>query len=388
VIGPIRRTQLDGVATVSSRIDLPSGGDELWFRAPSDATTSVSADSFLIACLPTAMALRLPVVVQGGVVSSRLVQGLSVVQQILCKWNREFAPVEIIASVSESSAAGHGLAAFFSGGVDSFYTVLKHRERLSSLVLVHGFDMALENAALREHVRGVLGHCAATMGLRLIEVETNQRALTDRFVSWPLTQFGPALASVAVLLSAVSNEVLIPASESYAHLDPCGSHPLLDPLWSTEAVVIRHDGAEASRNEKIASIGRTPAVLSSLRVCWENPDNAYNCGRCEKCLRTMIALEAVGLLKQCTAFDVPLTTAAVRRMSIPLDLMYYHVEENLQVLRSTGQHQALVRALEHAVSRYEAATIARRLAKLGVLRWPLVAEAFGRACAARVRRRV
>jgi hypothetical protein len=387
VIGPVSRTVLDGIATVSSRIELPTTAHDLWFRAPSDAATTNTVDPFLIACLPTAMALRLPVVVQAGTVSRQLMANLPAVQAILRHWHRDLTSVDITAAASEAKAAGQGLATFFSGGVDSFYTTLKHRERLSSLVLVHGFDIALENTILRERVRGNLMRAAASLGLRLIEVETNQRTLTDPFVSWPLIQFGPALASVGVLLAGAAREVLIPASESYAHLDPCGSHPLLDPLWSTEAVAIRHDGAEATRNEKIAFIGRTPAVLSSLRVCWENRDNAYNCGRCEKCLRTMIALEAAGLLSQCQTFDVPLTAANVRRMSIPMDLMYHHVEENLRALRSAGRDGRLVRALEHAVARYQAASIASRLGRLGVSRWPLVVWSLGRAAVARLSRR-
>jgi hypothetical protein len=386
VIGSIGRTESGGMATVAGRIDLPEGGHDMWFRAPAPAIPSASADPFLIACLPVAMSLGLPVVIENGAVSRQLMARLETAQQILRSWNHGFSVVPVSAPVHEFPARAAGSAAFFSGGVDSFYTALRHRDRLSSLVLIHGFDMALENVPLRDRVRAVLAPCVASLGLSLVEVETNQRAFTDRFVSWPLTQFGPALASVGVLLSGLAHEVLIPASESYAHPDPCGSHPLLDPLWSTEAVTICHDGADATRNEKIASIGRSPGVLSALRVCWENPDDAYNCGRCEKCLRTMISLEAVGLLKDCSVFDAGLTTAAVRRMSIPLDLMFYHVEENLRVLKTTGTHAELVHALEHAVARYQAASIAKRLGALGLRRWPLVAWALGKGAVARARR--
>ncbi len=42
-----------------------------------------------------------------------------------------------------------GIACFFSGGVDSFYTLLKHREEITHIIFVHGFDIALEDHSLR-----------------------------------------------------------------------------------------------------------------------------------------------------------------------------------------------------------------------------------------------
>src|SRR5574337_867736 len=47
---------------------------------------------------------------------------------------------------------GRKVAVFFSGGLDSFYTLLKRRNEIDSLVFIHGFDIPLENVALREQV--------------------------------------------------------------------------------------------------------------------------------------------------------------------------------------------------------------------------------------------
>ena len=55
-------------------------------------------------------------------------------------------------------------------------------------------------------------------------------------------------------------------------------------------------GCEASRLDKLDVVAREPAARHSLRVCWENRGGAYNCGRCEKCLRTMVAMDALGVL--------------------------------------------------------------------------------------------
>ena len=76
---------------------------------------------------------------------------------------------------------------------------------------------------------------------------------------------------------------------------PC-SHPALDPLWSTEAVEVVHDGAETRRVDKVAALAASPLALRYLRVCWENRGGAYNCGRCGKCMRTMVDLDLAGAL--------------------------------------------------------------------------------------------
>src|SRR5207237_184203 len=179
-----------------------------------------------------------------------------------------------------------------SGGLDSFYTLLKHREEITHLILVHGFDMELRAVRRREQVANVLKRAAADLGKPLIEVETNLRAFADRYVGWSEHYFGSALASVALLLSGVLGKVYVGASftEEVSVPMPWGSHPHLDPLWSTEATKIVFDGMECGRPAKAARIADSEVALHSLRVCWESPDGTYNCGRCEKCLRTMVNL--------------------------------------------------------------------------------------------------
>jgi len=351
--------------TFSSRVEIPAGSRDLWFRGPRDALVPQGADAFVITCLPTAMRLGLPMAVQGSV-SPRLLAALDTVQDILGKWHSDFQRIQVDAQPRTEAPPPRrdGTAAFFSGGVDSFYTALKHREALASLVLVHGFDMPLENTELRTKVAAAIRKAAAALDKPLVEIETNSRSFTDHHVAWDMHQFGPALAGVAVLGPGLAGQVLIPSSETFAHLDPCGSHPLLDPLWSTESVAIVHDGPEASRFEKVMAISDFPAALEHLRVCWENPDNAYNCGRCEKCVRTMLTLEGAGVLDRCPTFDAPLDPGRVAQVWIPMDLMAYHFEENLGILRARGADPALLRAMERALSRFEADKLAKALAAM------------------------
>jgi len=87
-------------------------------------------------------------------------------------------------------------------------------------------------------------------------------------------------------------------------------------LWSTEGLEIVDDGGRFSRLEKTRRIAHHPLVRRSLRVCWENPGGAYNCGRCRKCLMTMAALEALGVRKKITSFPAEFDLGAMSSLKI------------------------------------------------------------------------
>jgi hypothetical protein len=153
------------------------------------------------------------------------------------------------------------------------------------------------------------------------------------------------LASIALLLAPQFRRVYIPSSHSYAQLFPWGSHPLLDPLWSIEGTEIVHDGCEASRVEKVKYLASCDVAIKHLRVCWENRNGAYNCGQCEKCLRTMVSLRIAGVLNRSAAFARQLDLEAVARLALPDDNARAFIEENVYELASKGRDDALLHAL-------------------------------------------
>ena len=112
---------------------------------------------------------------------------------------------------------------------------------------------------------------AADLGKELIEVETNMRAITDPYETWHLAH-GIGIAAVALLLQGQLERIYVPASFAYADLAPWGTHPLLDPLWGTEAIDLVHDGCELVRAEKVAADrvprgrARAPARLQPAGV--------------------------------------------------------------------------------------------------------------------------
>ena len=66
--------------------------------------------------------------------------------------------------------------------------------------------------------------------------------------------------------------------------------------------------------DKLRVIIQYPEAFSRLRVCWQNTGN-YNCGVCEKCVRTMLALRALGV-DRCAMFSEILTPELVRQQKL------------------------------------------------------------------------
>jgi len=330
-VGQPRRLEGDWPGVVAS-IDIGEERHEIWYRV-SEGPMAQGAEAFLAGTLSSAMMLgaRLEV---AGEVSPRLINSLPTIQTILRSWVPECreVPLQVVAGRPSQKASPRAVASFFSGGVDSFYTLLKHRDEITKIILVHGFDLRLDDTPLRAKVSRSLREVAAELGVDLIEVETNVRSLADRHFPWKFYH-GSMLASVALLLAPQMQKVYIASSDSYATLIPWGSHPLLDPLWSTEETELVHDGLEANRLEKVAKIASSDVAMRYLRVCfpWSNGAGAYNCGVCEKCLNTMACLRSAGALGRCKTFPPILDLAALAHLP-PVD--QFHQLDVREILRS------------------------------------------------------
>jgi len=304
--------------------------------------------------LPLAL---LPAMAQGynlnanGNVSRRLYDASRQIQDIYRAWNPSLQSVwfEGAIPVEMPPQGGRRVATFFSGGVDSFYTLLTHQDEITDLVFVHGFDISLDNGPLRQSSSASLQTVAQEFGKNLIEIETNLRDFLDPLVKWAIAH-GSALATIGHLMAGSFGKIHIPATHTYSDLFPWGSHPLLDPLWSTETLEFVHTGCEATRVEKISRVAESDLALRSLRVCMKNPHDIYNCGRCEKCLRTMISLHAIGALERCTTFKEDIDLAIVSRLVIDDDNARAFVMENLKALESRPEDRELRSALETALN--------------------------------------
>jgi len=326
-------------------VDAGGGDPETLFFKSADVSLQQRADALAACALLFAMKAGRGLTVEGAL-SPRLKDKLNTLQDIYSSWHGlDKISVRAEGVPVHTSGGGDRVGLFFSGGVDSYYSLLKNQREITDLIFVHGFDIPLADEVLAGMVECHLRNAAKELGMRFIKVETNLRSLMDKCGFWGEVTHGAALAAVAHLLPADFRRIYIGSSAWYKYLTVWGSHPLLDPLWSSDSLEVVHDGCEATRQEKIVRISKNDTVLRTLRVCWKNRRGAYNCGTCEKCLRAMMSLHAAGTLERCAAFDCPINLNSIRWMK---EAYAGVIESHLNNLKGIYGSAPLRRALRFA----------------------------------------
>lgn len=262
-------------------------GTCVWFRFPKWLPVARRAEVFLPLALAEAMVRAEDVVVDASVaISTKLAGSLPEIVNVFCSWNRDDnRPIQVQAVTDTTPRPSESVICCFSGGIDSSFSFSQHQAAITDLLVVMGFDLT-EAGPQWLQLTHRLQRFADQHGKRLIAVETNLRQVIEaRKLSWEASH-GSILASIGVALQARS--IIIPSSYGYSDLFPWGSHPLLDPLWSTECTTVVHDGLGYSRTQKTEQLLRHTALLDDLQVCWNHIDK--NCGKCSKCMRTSLAL--------------------------------------------------------------------------------------------------
>lgn len=308
----------------------------------------VSADPFFPALLVPAMMQNEPLEVHASF-SKKMMENQDIIQDVFSVWYaQKFNKIRIIANDLKEETAGGGNknGTFFSLGVDSMYSMLKHLpqnhpapgKELSSLVYMKGLELPLSDyCKCQDHdVIQCIEKVGSHYGLEVIAGETNLRDIFP--LNWEGHYFGPGLAASALSLSNRFRNFFIPASHSYAILFHDPSSVLLDNLWSNEKTSIHHDGSEKDRVGKISGLITHDAfALDNLRVCVCNEGGCYNCGKCWKCIRTMITLQILNKLRQAASFpdELPDHYWMELRTYQPRSMVF--TMENLELARKHGK---------------------------------------------------
>jgi polysaccharide pyruvyl transferase WcaK-like protein len=362
-----------GIEAASSVGSLEVGASAAWTSTePLTATLSADGEVVRVRFWATGAVLKphpealvplllLPAMRRGqnahvvGGVNRRLGKAVPAIQDMLHGWFPEtFRKVEVGFAPSEWSGARAGrTACFFTGGLDSFCEVVRRREEIDDLIYVHGFDVPFDDAPRRHDAFQVMRQSASKLGLPLIEIETDLRSFSDRFLTWE-EYHGAALAAVALSLQHSHGRVLLASSHVHDDATPWGSHPDVDPLWSTERLEFVNSGRGLTRVEKSALLAGSDAAMSGLRVCHMPPPGTINCGRCEKCLRTAVSLLAVGALERCETLPHEVRPEQLEPLLFQHEFSRLYWLDNLAALRTFGKAPALVAALERAFTRQNA----------------------------------
>lgn len=316
IIQNVRRENLEGDVTLKAdirrhRTDRPNLEIYYKFFGVTENDIDDSPDAFAAACLIKSMRANEPLEIEAPI-SARLHVMLPRIRDIYHHWWPDlFKSIPILTSPrqTQDQLPKKTTATFFSGGVDSFYSLLKHQEEgskvgrpLSHLVFMRGVETPLEKTKGVEQSEDWVRAVATELGIKTIFGTTNVR--THIMSNWEKYDHGSALASIGLCLSPLIGHMCVPSAFSYKYQVPHGSTPLVDEMFSTDRMFIFHDGSEATRAEKVEAIIRwnKDLGLRYLRVCLGNFGGAFNCGRCRKCVRTAIPLKIIGALHEANTF--------------------------------------------------------------------------------------
>lgn len=201
-------------------------------------------------------------------------------------------------------------AAFFSGGVDAFCTLISHIDEKPRLITLWGSDVTFDDLEgwhlVEKHAKDTAEQFALP---EPVSIKTNFRALTkdgalNKLVAkakdswWHGFQHGIGIIGHAAPLAwkYKMNVVYIASSYTKDNQPTCASHPMIDSNVKLSGTRVRHDQYENDRvrkTEKIVSFCQKTKQRIRLHVCYES-SGGENCCRCEKCFRTIFTLLSFG----------------------------------------------------------------------------------------------
>ena len=214
-----------------------------------------------------------------------------------------------------------------SCGIDSFSAIKEYSQDVSdSYKLTHLLYFKIgahhgrrypcpeeiENKIFREELAIAENFCRQN-GYNLVVVDSNVNQMANHF--WGAIPFGNVAwfrnAGVMLVMQAYFSKYVF--ATTYATFNDFDMNLIMGglehnlwwsmPLLGTDNLAIIPAGSSMTRVEKTAFLADFKPAHDNLMVCWAGH---INCGECDKCLRTLVALDFLGVLdKFANSFDVP-----------------------------------------------------------------------------------
>ena len=188
----------------------------------------------------------------------------------------------------------------FTGGLDSTAALLRNqsggngrlRRPLIGGLLVHGFDIALDQTEQFALARDNAARMLAMEDLPLLTLRTDWRRSTPH---WAETFIAAAAACLHQYRGHARRGMLATDLPFAQMITPHGSHPVTNMLLDSHDFALQFELTDIDRAQRAEIVARRPEMADRLRVCFRAADGtALNCGRCEKCNRTRLIFLAAG----------------------------------------------------------------------------------------------
>lgn len=200
-------------------------------------------------------------------------------------------------------------ATFFSGGVDSFFTLIARADEKPSLITIWGADIPIDDVEgwekARQHVEATaekfnVDHLFIKSSFRLFldERKLDGRVAKSKVGWWYGFQHGIGIIGHVAPYAFINRLESVYMASSCTREEkgkvPCASDPTIDNFVRFCGCRVEHDGYDFSRQDKIHMIcdfSKKNDMNISVRVCWESKGGG-NCCSCEKCYRTIMGIIA------------------------------------------------------------------------------------------------
>ena len=265
-----------------------------------------NANAFLIALIPFVVKHNYDVEVKSRISSKVYYQITTYLLPLLCdSFNKK--SINIKCELTNKKYGGKGVGASISCGVDSFYTLLKHKAlKDNSYNITHlcffnagsNGEYGGEEAQLlyNDRIKHIKEFCKEYK-YPLVTVDSNMNELImmnhekrHTFTTLACVYALEKLFNIYYFASGLGFNGSHIDEEDTAFYDVLNVQCL-----SNENITYYCSGLETTRMEKVKFISDCEETYNYLNVCvgrkWDN------CGKCNKCIRTMTALESIGKLE-------------------------------------------------------------------------------------------
>lgn len=292
LVHPMNNPSTQNPREIRARVVSNGRSADVFFRWRGPAC-GAPGDAVLLAALPLAMqraeGMRLDVPV-----SASLLEGLPAVQEALQALDPALSRVEVEATapVPDASPCGQDrppaapaeTAALFDGGLESLFCLVRHLPEIKALIVVTDESApSRQPSPLLRRGPAFARHTAAGLAKETVEVETNAGVLYRRRERPYGFESGLVSLAGGLALSGRFSRLYLPGGLFGLDRGPAGPGSGL----KAGGLDLCADGEAAGNQEMAETILASQAVLDTLRVCWENPNRAFNCGRCPACTRRM-----------------------------------------------------------------------------------------------------
>lgn len=299
----------DSTVVKSCQISYGNRSETLYFKFPEQYQGELSklADGWVILCLHKMMRAGGNFYVNGAV-SASLLDNLEKYCDCWRMLMPEYKAIKIIPETEVQDTVHefpNRAIMTFSGGLDASFTLFRHKtgragrntKNIEKAVLLFGAgDTPLSKPdEFKLHAENARALCD-DMGVEFLTVETNFCQYPN---DWEMEHFNVIVGMLYFFENyphkiTASSLCVLPVSYKI-----WSSNPITDLMLSCNSANVISDDVAYDRVMKADVVKDWKLATEKMRVCWAGADKSKNCGKCEKCIRTMLDFIACGV-------DVPL----------------------------------------------------------------------------------